>query len=166
MRTKVSFLTVVLVLAGCSIATLPSPDGVVVKALDQRLPSEEEKEEEFLWDVFANKPNELKFESYTTEHWKQNFELFAAILVKKADDQRLDSISLRKVLNLVLKDSEDRIAYLPVGAYQMTLDGAPVWVITVKWENARTGKRFKLMHIRIFVFNQKSLKQVGFCTCA
>jgi len=146
----------------------PAPDAVVVKALDKPLPSGQDKQEKFLWDSFANKPDEEQFSSYTTEKWKETYEAFAAALVKKADDQKLDSISLRKALVLVLKDSKDKIAYLPVGAYQTTLDGKPVWVVTVKWEYPSMGEKGEsvgLGHIRAFVFDQKTLKQVGFMTC-
>lgn len=147
----------------------PGPDAVVVKVLGTPLPNEEGKEEKFLWDSFANKPDEQKFNSYTTDKWKQTFAVFAAALKKKADDQKLDSVSLSKAVDLVLKDSKDKIAYLPVGAYQTTLDGKLVWIVTVKWEYpsmAREGESVALGHIRAFVFDQKTLKQVGFITCS
>ena len=132
------------------------------------MPQEESKKEKFLWDSFANKPDEQKFNSYTTEKWKQTFEVFAAALEKKAADQKLDSVSLGKVVDLVLKDSKEKIAYLPVGAYQTTLEGKLVWIVTVKWEYpsmAMEGESVGLGHIRAFVFDQKTLKQVGFMTC-
>ncbi len=62
----------------------------------------------------------------------------------------------------------DTFAYLPVGAYQTTLDGELVWIVTVKWEYSLMGEKDKsafLVHICIFVFGQKTLKQVGFMTC-
>lgn len=73
--------------------------------------------------------------------------------------------ALSKALDLVLKDSKDKIAYLPVGAYQTTLDGDLVWIITVKWEYPDFGDNPELGHIRMFAFDQKTLKQVAFCTC-
>jgi hypothetical protein len=168
-------ITIVIVIAIACIWTVtyaadekPAPDAVVVKVLDTPLPSEKDKKDKFLWDSFANKPNEQKFNSYTTEKWKQTFEIFAAALVKKAGEQKLDSPSLQKALDLILKDSKDKIAYLPVGAYQTTLDGKLVWIVTVKWEYpsmAEEGQSVSLEHIRAFVFDQKTLKQVGFITC-
>lgn len=146
----------------------PPPDAVVVKVLDKPLPSKQGERWNFLWDNFANKPDEQIFASYTTEKWKDTYKSFAAALVKKADDQKLDSISLRKALDLVLKDSKDKIAYLPVGAYQTTLEGKPVWIVTVKWEYPSMGKEREslgLGHIRAFVFDQKTLSQEGFMTC-
>lgn len=143
----------------------PAPDTGVVKVLDTPLPHKEDERAVFLWDTFANKPEEQKFNSYGTEKWKDNFASFAKALVEKADGLKLDSVSLRKVLDLVLKDSEDKIAYLPIGAYQTTLDGQPVWIVTVKWEYPSIGEGIKLGHIRMFAFDQKTLKQVAFMTC-
>lgn len=146
----------------------PTSDAVVLKVLDTPLPSAEDEKAQFLWDKFANKPDEQKFNSYTTEKWKNAFLEFAAALVRKAESQKLDSVSLRKVLDTILKESKDQIAYLPVGAYQTKLDGSLVWIVTVKWEYAPKGENAKnhgLGHIQMHVFDQKSLKQVGFNTC-
>jgi hypothetical protein len=142
----------------------PLPIAVVVKVLDTPLPREEEKKNKFLWDNFANKPEEEVFSSYTVKKWKINFAIFSNALVKKAENQKLDSVSLRDALDLVLKDSKYELAYLPVGAYQTMLDEKPVWIIAVKWEHSSRGKAL-LGHIRMFVFEQKSIKQVGFVTC-
>jgi hypothetical protein len=109
-----------------------------------------------------------RFDSYTTEKWRQTFAVFAAVLVKKAYDQKLDSVSLGKALDLILNDTKEEIVYLPIGAYQTTLNGKLVWIVAVKWEYASMSQvlnTVNLLHIRGFVFDQKSLKQVGFVTC-
>ena len=143
-----------------------TPNGVVVKVLKISLPEDEDKRGGFLVSAFMNKPEERKFDLYTTENWKSNFTAFAEALVQRAADQKLDSASLRSVLDLVLKDSQDKIAYLPVGAYQATLAGKPVWIVTVKWEYPNTGMgTLRLVHIRAFAFDQKTLKKVAFMTC-
>jgi hypothetical protein len=87
-----------------------SPEAAVVKVLEEPPPSEEAKKERFLWVTCANNPDIQKFNSYTTEKWKETFETFAAALVKGADDQKLDPKSLRRALDLVLKHSKDKIA--------------------------------------------------------
>jgi len=143
----------------------PAPDAVVVKVLNVPLPHEESKRAEFLWETFANKPEEKQFNHYTTEKWKDNFAVFSKSLIQKAKDQNLDIDSLRKILDLVLKHSKGKIAYLPVGAYQTTLDGSPVWIITVKWEYPSKDEALSLGHIRMFAFDQKTTKQVAFNTC-
>jgi hypothetical protein len=61
----------------------------------------------------------------------------------------------------MLENSKNKPTYLPVGAYQTTLNGDPVWIIIVKWGSGKEG----LGHIRIYVFDQKTLKQVGYVTC-
>jgi len=143
----------------------PGPDDVVVKTLDKPLPQEGYKRERFLWNNFANKPEEQKFDSYVADVWTTNFAAFANALVQKVHNQNLDSASLRKALDLVLKHSEGKIAYLPVGAYQATSDGKLVWIITVKWEYPSTGDKASLAHICMFAFDQQSLKQIGFASC-
>ena len=117
MKTTLAIFLAIACISSVSYAAdeKPAPDAAVVKVLDKPLPSEKVKKEKYLWDSFANKPDEQKFNSYTTEKWKQTFETFAATLVKKAGNQKLDSTSLRGALDLVLKDSKDEIAYLPVG---------------------------------------------------
>ena len=141
------------------------PNAVEVKVLENQLPPDESKRSQFLWNTFANKPAEKQFNTYTTENWKDDFELFAVALVQKANKLKLDSESLRKALDLVLKNYNNKIAYLPVGAYQTTLDRKSVWIITVKWEYPPKEGNFELGHIRIFAFDQQTLEQVGFNTC-
>lgn len=149
--------------AGAS-AQQPPPEEVTVRRLDVPLPHAEDKRESFLWDHFANKPEEEKFSIYRAENWKTNFDAFAKVLGRKADAQKLHSATLRKALDLVLADAKDEMAYLPVGAYETTLDGSPVWIIAVKWETLQMPEPF-LVHIRIFAFDQASLTRVAFCTC-
>lgn len=148
-----------------AIGLKPGPDAVIVKVLDKPLPAGEKERHFFLWGNFANKPDEQKFNVYTTKRWKENFGRFAKALIRKADEQKLDSSSLGKLLDLVLKNSKDEIAYLPVGAYQTTLEGKLVWIITVKWEYPGMGAKSALGHICMFAFDQETLKQVGFVTC-
>jgi len=132
------------------------------------MPLKEDEKGGFLWNSFTNQPKGQKINLYTTAQWKENFTAFAATLLKMADNQKLDSGSLHKALDLVLKNSQDKIAYLPIGAYQASLDGKSVWIITVRWEYPSMGKdgaAVELGHIRAFAFDQERLNQVGFVTC-
>jgi len=167
MKTYLSIFlaTVCLSLFSQTTNEMPAPDAVVVKILNVPLPHEESKRAEFLWETFANKPEEKQFNHYTTENWKANFAVFSKTLIQKAQNQNLDTDSLRKILDLVLKHSKGKIAYLPVGAYQTTLDGSPAWIITVKWEYPSKDEALNLGHIRMFAFDQKTTKQVAFNTC-
>jgi hypothetical protein len=147
----------------------PTPGEVTVRVLKKSLPAAERKRGDFLWWNCANKSQGRRFSSYTSENWKSNYMVFSKALLQKAEGMKLDSASLGRVLDLVLKDSQDKMAYLPIGAYQSSLGGAPVWIVTVKWESAPSGsnvqRAFALGHIRAFGFEQKTLKQVAFTTC-
>jgi hypothetical protein len=74
----------------------------------------------------------------------------------------LEADSLRKVLDLI-RASAGKTAYLPVGAYQSNLNNDLIWIVVVKWENA--DARALLGHVRMFAYDQKTLKKVGFETC-
>ena len=133
------------------------------------LPTEENRRQEFLFDNFFGSPEEKKFNGYTTENWQSNFTAFAEALLQKANDLKLDSASLRQVLDLVRKRAQDKLAYLPDGAYQTSLDTHPVWIITVKWEEyppaSGRNETLPLIHICAIAFDQKTSKEVGFATC-
>jgi hypothetical protein len=139
-------------------------EAVVVRTLDVRLPHDEDEQNEFLWNTFANNPDEEQFDLDVTEDWRDTFAVFAQTIVKKAGNQGLDAKSLRKALDVILQDSGGKLAYVPVGAYQTRLEAHPIWIVTVKWESA-SAKGAGLGHIRRFAFDQKSLKRVAYCTC-
>jgi hypothetical protein len=164
---KTSLILVIACISTVSLAAenTTGPDVVTVRILDRPLPSEEDKKRDFLWDNFANTPDEKQFSSYTTEKWQDKYQEFAATLLRKAGDQKLDTHSLRRALDLVLAESKNKIAYLPIGAFQTTLDEKPVWIITVKWEFPFKDKANTFGHIRMYVYDQKTLKLVGFNTC-
>jgi hypothetical protein len=153
-----------------------TPNGVVVKVFKTSLPNHENERANFLTGAFFNKPEEEKFSKFTTENWSSNYTVFAKALVQKADDLKLDSASLRKDLDLILKDARDKLVYLPVGAYQTRLGDKPVWIITVKWEEnpESWGKGAftkgvdpppPLIHIRAFAFDQETSERLAFATC-
>ena len=141
---------------------MPSPNDVVVTNLTAVMPSETNDRPQFLWEQFANKPEETRFTSYRTKDWKQNYRVFATTLIQKAKEKEMDAASLQKVLEQILS-SAGKLAYLPVGAYQANLNNAPTWIVVVKWEVA--GNNYRLGHVCIFAYDQKTLKQVAFKTC-
>ena len=143
----------------------PPPQEVTVKVLELKLPWQRWERAQFLWDHFANKPEEMKFSTYNGVEWMKNYEVFSKELVRKAAELKLDSESLRKALDRVLKHSHDRIAYLPVGAYQVTLGTRPVWVVTVKWEYPIKAEKAGLGHIRLFAYDQKTIRKLAYQTC-
>jgi hypothetical protein len=162
MKTIAVIAIIITCLSSARAVDLPGPESAVVQKLDESVPTDKEQYQKWLWDHFANKPDEIQFSGYSTENWQVAYSSFSKALVQKAANANLDSISLEKILEKIKKDSKGRIAYLPVGAYSSYFDKKPAWIITVKWE---TFKGSHLGHIRMFVFDQKSLKQVAFNTC-
>jgi hypothetical protein len=169
---KLWAIFLLLLIGVCSCArfskTANTPDSVVVKALKRSLPEAEKKRNEYLARKYFKE--EGKFDSYTTDNWTNNFASFATVLVQKAQDQKLDSVSLRKVLDLILERSAGKTAFLPISAYQNTLNGSLVWIVVIKWEypswsSLHDGQPVPLSHIRVYGFDQKTLKNVGFASC-
>ena len=165
---KFCFITLLALLSFCSCSTLSkddsTPNGVVVKVLTQPLPKDAAKKQAWLADVC--KADEERFGSYSNRNWQTNYAAFARALFQKAEALKLNAASLRSSLELILQDAHKE-AYLPVAAYQTSLEGELVWIVTVKWEHALWfgNERVPLSHIRAYAFDQKTLKEVGFTTC-
>jgi hypothetical protein len=78
---------------------------------------------------------EGRFGSLTTRGWRANYEFFSRALIDKADRAGFDSESLAKVIRCILADASGQpLAYVPVAAYETTLNGEPVWVVAIHWE--------------------------------
>lgn len=141
-------------------------DNVVLAVLDSPFPVDSEQMQEFLWKQVASRPEASNFSSVSTSKWKNKYRRFADTLIQKAADQKLDSVSLRKVLHLILDHSGGKIAYLPVAAYQAMKDDKPIWIVTVSWEYPLINNRYtRFYHVRVFAFDQETLTQVGYVTC-
>src|SRR5579872_545179 len=78
------------------------PNATIMRVLNASLPHDKEARDAFLWNNFANKPEEEQFNSYRSDGWKDNYAAFANALVQKANEQKLDSTSLHEVLDLIL----------------------------------------------------------------
>lgn len=167
MKTKIAVCLWIVLLPATlrAEADKPAADAVVVGVMEAAMPGDEDERGRFLWDAFANKPEEQKFAVHGTGKWREQYPQFAGSLVRKAGKQQLDAESLRKVLDLVLETAKGRMAYLPVGAYQTTLEGSPVWIIVVKWAYPAQEKEVGFGHICMFAFDQKTLKKVASNSC-
>ena len=134
--------------------------------LDTPLPTDPNQMEEFLWKHVAIRPEAGNFPSASTSKWKEKYKRCADTLVRKAANQKLDSVSLRKVLDRVFAHSQGELAYLPVAAYHAKMGDSPVWIVTVRWEYPLINDRpTEFYHVRVFVFDESALTQVGFVTC-
>jgi len=144
------------------------PEEVVVRKIEESLPDDEEKTSEFLWSRFANKPEEKRFDHVATAAWDAAWLMFANSLTKRAREAGLDSESLQKVLDAMSKDPVNSKPCLPVGAYQSARNGNPVWIVVVKWgQETQTNPDIQIIggHVRVFAFDQKTLKKIGFTSC-
>jgi hypothetical protein len=158
--------SICLLLLSPSANAVSRKDTVVVTVLDSPLPSDQEQMEKFLWEKVASRQEAGNFGSMSTRAWKSRYKRFADALSHKAADQKLDSVSLRKVLDLIFAHSKGELAYLPVAAYHATMDGRAMWIVTVQWEFPLINNvPSKYYHVRVFAFDEEHLTQVGFITC-
>jgi hypothetical protein len=137
------------------------PDTVVVMVLNLSLPDATDERSAFLWNTFSEHPAERGLSACTSDVWQYDFEVLSNAMVRKAEAQKLNSDSLRKSLVFVLNNSNSNNVFIPEAAYQITFDGKPIWVITLKWET-QCGW---LGHIRAFAIDQETIEQLGFMTC-
>ena len=168
---------------------MPCPDAsaVVVEEFPKPLPRDPDKLNQFVFDTFANQPAEDQFSNCRERGWKERYHEFAAALVERAQGSGLDAASLAHCLRTVFP-SKDGLAYLPVGAYQAEQRRKRVWSLVIKWEGTSDGLEnsepqdsppvdsmagpspptslgLGLGHVRVFVFEAESGRQIGFATC-
>jgi len=163
----------VIIFAGiCSLLLAHATDGrparktVVVAVLDNLSPADAEQMDQFLWNQVASRKEAGNFPSASTSKWKEKYKRFADTLVDKAAEQKLDSVALRKVLDLIFDHSKGEIAYLPVAAYHTTMVDRPIWIVTVRWEYPLINRRpTQFYHVRVFAFDEQALTQVAYITC-
>lgn len=166
MRAFGIFASICLLLLSQAAEGRSGKDTVVLTVLDSPLPINSDQMQEFLWKQVATRPEAGNFSSASTSKWKEKYRKCAETLIRKAATQKLDSVSLRKVLDAVFAHSEGKIAYLPVAAYHATMGDKPIWIVTVRWEYPLISDRpTQFYHIRVFVFDESALTQVGFVTC-
>jgi hypothetical protein len=155
-------------LCGCATNPRKAAAGVVVARLDAVLPAD--KNQRSLWLSEHIDSQEGKFGSQTTREWRRNYDVFSRALSEKANRLGFDSESLSRIINCILEDAGGQpLAYLPVAAYETTLNGEPVWIVAVHWEEYFGPEvpipAMAMSHIRSYAFTQRDLKQVGFITC-
>jgi hypothetical protein len=143
---------------------MPCPDtgAVVVAKFDHALPTDKRKLEQLLWDRFANQPAEHQFSGCTTEHWERRYWLYATALVDRARAEGLESAALESCLEQVHPTG---VAYLPVGAYRARQGETDVWIFVIKWEGISEQRPISLGHVRIYVFEIESGRQIAYISC-
>lgn len=139
--------------------------GAVVKMLDKPVPTDQSTREKLLRDLFSD-ADVRKHPDYNTSRWEKKFEAFAKVLAQKAEEQKLDAVSLSKALEKNLKESKGETPYIPIVVFQADMDGRPVWIVVAVTgflvPDLPPGLALAMLDRCIFVFEQKTLKQVDF----
>jgi len=144
----------------------PKAEDAEVVAVQKEFP-EAAKRERFLWDTFETTEPVQRFNNFSIEDWQQGYTDFTDCLVKRAKDQKLDADGLKALLEKIRNHAgENKLAYVPVAAFDVTSGGKKIWVIAVVWETPTFLAQLKrLSHVRLFAFDAESKEQVGFVTC-
>jgi len=169
------FQTIVLVLlsvglTGCATTARKARDGVTVKRIEGSLPADQN--ERSVWLSENIDPEDSKFCDRTTRHWQKDYAVFSGVLLEKAKAAGLDTESLSKVLKAVQADAgNEYLAHLPIAAYASRLNGEPVWILVIHWEQCLPlPPEYRmppqpLSHHRIYAYTQRDLRLVGGMSC-
>ena len=87
-------------------SALPPPSAVIVQRLTEAIPADQTSARNFLWNRFANRPEETQFRAYTVDGWEKNWQAFSAALVAKAAEQGLEHEALQKALGEIHADGD------------------------------------------------------------
>jgi hypothetical protein len=152
---------------------------VVVGVFSETLPNEEALPQ-FLWDRFSKSPELIAVYDLNTLDWDQQYLEYAAELVRKAKEAKLDATNLERLLAHEAQTLGSR-AHVPVAAYSTKIAGRPAWIILSHWEYSDRGKMPKvtktkgmpkiefpchnLGHIEMGAYDSETLKCLGFNTC-
>lgn len=113
----------------------------------------------FLWDTFANKPEEQKFSGCPMDGLRQRSLEFSQALVSKARSLSLAAAALDSCLVRARKIG------LPVGAYATTQGELPVWIVVIKQGFDVPALHLTLSHIMITAFDARTYTVVGSINC-
>ena len=91
---------------------------LIVATTNIELPANESDRARYLWDTFANKPEEKQFAGITTKDWRAKWDRLAGLLVKKAAEASLDSENLRLSLKSLRHGQTEMTMGVPVPAIQ------------------------------------------------
>ena len=87
---------------------------LIVATTNIELPKTESDRARYLWDTFANKPEEKQFAGITTKDWRDKWDRLAELLVKKAAEASLDSANLRLSLESLRHGQTEMTMGVPV----------------------------------------------------
>jgi len=107
----------------------------------------------------------------TTADWQDTYQAASETLCTMAEQKGLDSVSLKKCLDLAYAHGEG-LAYFPVAAFWCPIEkGHGLWVLAIHWEMPRFEDEngvihyAKMRHVRSLGYDSKTFQLVGFSTC-
>jgi len=89
-------------------------DQIIVASTNIELPTDSTAIARYLWDAFANRPEEKQFAGITTKDWRAKWDRLAELLEKKASTASLDAGSLRSALATLRQGQTDMTMGVPV----------------------------------------------------
>lgn len=102
--------------------------------------------------------------STVTENWRLKYDGHSQLLLGRAAESGLDSISLSNVLQVALLDApREKRAYVPFASYRLEWKGEPVWLIDLAWEFGDGARG--LPHVCSYIINAQDYRQLSFVTC-
>jgi hypothetical protein len=158
---------------------LRTKDLVVVGVFSETLPNEKALPQ-FLWDRFSKSPELIALYDLNTLDWEEQYQAYAAELVRKAKEAQFDATKLERLLAEHAPAIGSR-AHVPVAAYSTNINGRPAWIILSHWEYSDKGKLPKITktqgmpkieapchnlgHIEMGAYDSETFKCLGFNTC-
>jgi hypothetical protein len=134
------------------------------------IPSDSEKNDEFLAEVTRGSWDIDGIKAITTEDWEEAYSIAVSKLCLLAEQKKLDKTSLKKCLDAELHGS--KCAIFPVAVYWCPKkESGGVWIAAYIWEvvghKDRDGREVfcNMMHIRAAGYDSQTITRVLFFTC-
>lgn len=151
------FLIMTLVLSGCATSAVRwrvlKDSELIVQKVAIPLPHDLKAREDHLYKNYTARVLESEFGKGVLAKVKTRNHL-EAVLLQKAREAGADHESLKAVFNVIFQKGaiEDQ-EYIPFAAYETAMDGDPVWIVMLAWEDFN--------YIAAYAYNQRTIKRVG-----
>lgn len=111
--------------------------------------------------LFANNnPHQKMYDRLSTENWEKKWQEYRTALIERASKNGLAVESLQACLKQI--EPKAPLALLPIAAYLAKNGNDDIWIIVCKWGLLNEDYQ----HFRIWAFNARTAKKIGFSTCS
>ena len=124
-----------------------------------------------LFALFKSSSVNEYFSRITIENWYKKSVYFKNALLKKAEEQGLNTVLFEKCLDKILHKPENEMALIPIKAIRNQTSKEAVWIIFCIWEYANTNQNtpessfLSLSHVREWIIVEETQEITGFQTC-